>query len=229
MRRSNAPSKRLKLGDDENQPDFSKAPPSQGLTFGGYTGVRHSTSGVIGPGTGTQQHPAQQQQQNSAQHTAVQRPPVQQFKCPLPYGQTAGGTRGSLGAKKNYAGGTDLLAAIQRRVVLSDCRQEPGSSNIVSELVLYDPDEHKLQWLAQQDTSSTSAPDGPSTADPAPRLEPTAAGTQLPTAPSAPTTASTAAAAAPGQDTMAWEKRVKVYADPFLVEKLRPHQREGVK
>lgn len=26
-----------------------------------------------------------------------------------------------------------------------------------------------------------------------------------------------------------WDQRVKVYADMFLVEKLRPHQREGVK
>jgi hypothetical protein len=195
-------------------------------------GGRHSTSGVIAASSATQQHPVQQQQQSTV--TAVlQRPPVapqqfKQFRCPLPYGQTSGGARGSLGAKKNYAGGTDLLAAIQRRVVVSDCRQEPGSSNIVSELVLYDPDEHKLQWLAQQETVPASAPDGPNTADPAPQLEPTVAGTQLPTAPSAPTTAPSAAAA-PGPDNMAWEKRVKVYADPFLVEKLRPHQREGVK
>ena len=28
---------------------------------------------------------------------------------------------------------------------------------------------------------------------------------------------------------MQWARRVKVYADAFLVEKLRPHQREGVK
>jgi hypothetical protein len=167
----------------------------------------------------------QKQQQSTA---VLQRPPIQQFKCPLPYGQTSGGTRGSLGAKKNYAGGTELLAAIQRRVVVSGDIPEPGSSNIVSELVLYDPDEHKLQWLAQRQIVPASAPNNPSTADPAPQLEPTVAETQLPTAPSAPTTAPSAVAA-PGLDNMAWEKRVKVYADPFLVEKLRPHQREGLK
>jgi hypothetical protein len=147
-------------------------------------------------------------------------------KCPLPYAGSSGGARGSLGAKKTYAGGaTDLLAAIQRRVVLSDQQgDQPGSSNTVSELVLYDPEEHKLQWLAQQEA-----------ADAAPQVEPAP-----PTAPSEPTTAITApataasatsatAAAAANQVNMAWEKRVKVYADPFLVEKLRPHQREGVK
>ena len=114
------------------------------------------------------------------------------------------------------------MAAIQRQVVLADPRQDhAGPSNAVSELVLYDPEEHKLQWLAQQEA-----------ADPASQLQPTTASDpQPPTAPSLPTTASTpstATAAAP-KDDMAWEKRVKVYADPFLVERLRPHQREGVK
>lgn len=143
----------------------------------------------------------------------------------MPYSGSSGGARGSLGAKKTYAGGaTDLLAAIQRRVVLTDQQaDQPGSSNTVSELVLYDPEEHKLQWLAQQEA-----------ADAAPQVEPAP-----PTAPSEPTTATTApaaasttpasAAGAANQVNMAWEKRVKVYADPFLVEKLRPHQREGVK
>lgn len=109
-------------------------------------------------------------------------------------------------------------------MVLTDQQaDQPGSSNTVSELVLYDPEEHKLQWLAQQEA-----------ADAAPQVEPAP-----PTAPSEPTTATTApaaasttpasAAGAANQVNMAWEKRVKVYADPFLVEKLRPHQREGVK
>jgi hypothetical protein len=138
--------------------------------------------------------------------------------------QSSGGSRGSLGAKKAYRGGLDLLAAIQRQVVLADPRQDhAGPSNAVSELVLYDPEEHKLQWLAQQEA-----------ADPASQLEPTpASDSQPPTAPSVPTSApapsTAAAAAAAPKDDMAWEKRVKVYADPFLVERLRPHQKEGVK
>ena len=125
------------------------------------------------------------------------------------------------------------MAAIQRKVVLAAPRQDiAGSSNAVSELVLYDPEEHRLQWLAQQEANAAAAAvaapgstgTDPSTADVSPQVEPTAAqaaGQLPPTAPSAP--ASTSAAG------MAWEKRVKVYADPFLVEKLRPHQKEGAK
>lgn len=122
------------------------------------------------------------------------------------------------------------MAALQRRVVVLDSGPQPGSSNIVSELVLYDPEEHKLQWLAQQEAAAAAPPTaGPTpsgTADTARQVEPTttAAGTEPPAAPSA-----AAPAAPPVQDNMAWEKRVKVYADSFLVEKLRPHQREGVK
>lgn len=153
------------------------------------------------------------------------------LQCPLPYGsQVSGGaSRGSLGARKNYSGGAaDLLASIQRRVVVVDSGPQAGSSNIVSELVLYDPEEHKLQWPAQQEAAAPAPAAGPTpsgTADTERQVEPTtAAGSQPPAAPSA-----AAPAAPPTQDNMAWEKRVKVYADPFLVERLRPHQREGVK
>jgi hypothetical protein len=137
-----------------------------------------------------------------------------------------------LGARKSYAGGAaDLLASIQRWVVVLDSGQQPGSNNVVSELVLYDPEEHKLQWLAQQEAAAPAAAAGttpPSgTADTARQVEPTtaAAGDQPPAGPSE----AAAPAAAPAQDNMAWDKRIKVYADPFLVERLRPHQREGVK
>lgn len=146
-------------------------------------------------------------------------------------------SRGSLGAKKFYSGGgADLLAALQKRVVLAEPRQDhAGSSNTVSELVLYDPEEHKLQWLAQQEAAAAAAASTePVTADSSPQVEQAAAqsaGLLPPTAPSAPTAAaaSTAVPAPPDDAKMAWDKRVKLYADPFLVEKLRPHQREGLK
>jgi hypothetical protein len=147
-------------------------------------------------------------------------------QCPLPYSQSTA-ARGSLGAKKSYSGGVDLLAAIQRRVGLADVQQKPADfSSTVSELVLYDPEEHRL-FLAEQEAAAQqdNTPPESSSADPSPQLEPPAtqaAGQLPPTAPSAPTTAASTA-------NIALEKHVKVHADPFLVAKLRPHQREGVK
>jgi len=250
-----APSiKRLKIvatqeGDENTPPaaagSFSSTAVtcSQGVALGGLLGVGSSS---FGP--------------SSAAHTSLQHHRPQQFKvgrwelpfhfsccgcspvgmsdicyllflqCPLPYSQQTQASRGSLGAKKSYSGGADLLAALQRRVVLSEPRQQHAeTSNTVSELVLYDPEEHRQQWAAQQETATNTL--DPVTADASPQLEPTATqpgGPMPPTAAPAPTSTAGAVTAA-GTANMGWEKRVKVYADPFLVEKLRPHQKEGVK
>lgn len=140
--------------------------------------------------------------------------------------------RGSLGAKKSYSGPGDLLKAIQRTVVVRESDAE-ASCSLTSEFVLYDPDEHRLQWQAQQlaagkDSQAGSHAAQQSTADAALQLE-TVLIQDTPSLPTVSAPAGGSTANALSGDKMAWNRRTKVYADFFLVQKLRPHQQEGVK
>lgn len=217
------------------------------------------------------------------------------MQCPVP-GASGGSSRGSLGLKKNYSNITgDLLKSIQRTVYVND-PSAAEAATAVSELVLYDPAEHRLQLQQaqqeQRNTSSSQHPTKPATG--ITKLQPsdasharaaaagTAATTKQATTPDTATTAAAvthkyagphqqpelprpqqelaSAAAAPVQPEtqpqallqepaatgheqqqqqqaqqndcefgINWSLQVKVYADLFLVEKLRPHQREGLK
>lgn len=79
MRRSAAPSKRLKPGDENDfKLDFTTAPASRGgLTLGGFLGTSSSTSGVLGPLSSTQ-HLSHQQRA-----AVLQQPQFKQFKVTL--------------------------------------------------------------------------------------------------------------------------------------------------
>lgn len=117
-----------------------------------------------------------------------------QFKCPLGHAQLS--RRGTLGLKKQYAG-FDILSAFQKTVVLQDPNSANPLANGLSDLVLYDPAEHRPPAAATTDEKPSSEPSAdPSSTDPV---------------------------------TSALKDHVKVFADSFLVQKLRPHQREGVK
>jgi hypothetical protein len=146
----------------------------------------------------------------------------------------------------------------------SSSSAELSSINTAAELVLYDPEEHRMQLQNLHDeqqqakqqadkqqrrcpatqaaalevTSSSSSgaagettnAEADDTAVPA-APQPGSAQQQLPPAGDAGKGA--AEGPKPAAPNIAfginWDQRVKVYADMFLVEKLRPHQREGVK
>lgn len=141
--------------------------------------------------------------------------------------------------KRHYSAGMDLLAAVQRKVLLqqpaSSPLDSPASDLAAAELVLYDPEAHRVQLqvmqaeLALQQNKQSNLQDhgsGATVADEASLLggAPSTASDALSgsTVPSSGLTAS-------GPDMSGWGQRVKVCADRFLVEKLRPHQREGVR
>jgi hypothetical protein len=195
------------------------------------------------------------------------------LQCPLPTGPRSGGGsgRGTLGAKKHYGGGAAtaaILAAIGRKVYVdggsSSSLAELSSINTAAELVLYDPEEHRMQLQnlhdaqqqAQQQadkqqrkgsatqaaavevTSSSSPGAAGETTDAEPgdtavvaAPQSDSAQQQLPSAGDAEEGATEASKPAAPNIAFGinWDQRVKVYADMFLVEKLRPHQREGVK
>lgn len=195
------------------------------------------------------------------------------LQCPLPSGACSGGGsgRGSLGAKKHYGGGAAtaaILAAIGRKICIDGSSNksaaELSSINTAAELVLYDPEEHRMQLQnlhdeqqrqqqkQQADTqqrkgsatqaaavemassSPGAAADADGGADEAAAAAVPASGSNLQeTGQTGDAVDAAAADAAPAAPNIAfginWDQRVKVYADMFLVEKLRPHQREGVK
>jgi hypothetical protein len=141
---------------------------------------------------------------------------------------------------------------------------ELSSVNTATELVLYDPEEHRMQLQNLHDeqqqakqqadkeqrkgsatqaaavevTSSSSPGPARDTADADTADTAVAAAPQPGSALQQPAPAGDAAEGAEAAPKAAapniafginWDQRVKVYADMFLVEKLRPHQREGVK
>ncbi|KAF8064561.1 rhp54 [Scenedesmus sp. PABB004] len=270
MRRSMAPSaKRLRVedGGGAGAGKENAAPPwaggcalsggvscSTGVSLGGFLGVSQHSA----PSSGT----AKGEQQSADGAAAPPRAlvPVQQFKCPIP-GGGALAPRGTLGMRKNYRGITgDLLAAIQRKVYVRE-GGDASSEGTALELVLYDPEEHRLALRSLQDGApdgakpppgSQGAPDAPPAPPALPPPDAGAAGvgggaggdaggdgggSQLAPAGEAGGAGDAAAQpvqpAAPAQPVLEfgidWSQRVKVVADAFLVEKLRPHQREGVK
>ena len=111
----------------------------------------------------------------------------------------------SLGPKKSYTG-TDLLAALQKKVFINQLGKD-AAADVITDLVLYDPEEHKPAT-----TAAKTAGEGQSDATGQYTEAGTAAGEVVMPGPAAPA-----------------DKACKVYADPFLVEKLRPHQRDGLK
>lgn len=118
------------------------------------------------------------------------------------------------------------------------CNSASGAAGIVPELVLYDPEEHRAALLAEVQDGSYRQPHADATLPPK-------SGASKDTGVSLAGVGDTVGAATPllggtgpslthqqQQQSLAvirWEQRVRVVADPFLAEKLRPHQREGVK
>jgi hypothetical protein len=105
----------------------------------------------------------------------------------------------------------DLFSAIQKKVFITELGRDAPA--IVTDLVLYDPDVHKLVAAATGTEAGAGASETRTKTGAGAGGDGSVSGSAAPAA---------AGAAASGGTT-------KVYADPFLVEKLRPHQRDGLK
>jgi hypothetical protein len=210
------------------------------------------------------------------------RPPARRRpQCPLPGAQLRG-TKASLGMRRGYnCSGSDLLAALNRKVFLTQAGADAASAGTaqegapVGDLVLYDPEadgahQGRLEALrtataaAEAAAARLAAAEAAAAAAEAAAAGDEAAGGDADGAAAAGTagadegagggSAGCAAARAPAGDVAALQAavaearaaalqahkaaadaardagppRCKVFAEPFLVEKLRAHQRHGV-
>jgi len=112
----------------------------------------------------------------------------------------------------------------------------PASGSATTELMLYDPEAHRMQLEvvhADSGVQPVKQDDLQDNMCGATVVDDTATGivNEAPPGASNAVSGSTAHSGliASGAGMSGWGQRVKVYADSFLVEKLRPHQREGVR